>query len=262
MKGDAVSSALAWAGLMASESPDAQQRIMSWSAYDLQVRATAHSATSGQPGFVPRRLPRAPGRPGHPGHHHRGRAVHRRPVGAGRRRLPHPAPPRTWYARAKARTRGPSPGSESTRPAPGPSWPGRSWPPRRARPAEPLLPASSSSPPDNCPPSGNSGPALCKPPSSANASPDSGTSWSPAPRPGTATASPSIRPGPGRSPGRSSLPCASPRSTRPAFHDDAGFCPDCDAPYCYQHWHVSGTGPGSCPHGHQRGGLPARVTRA
>jgi hypothetical protein len=45
-------------------------------------------------------------------------------------------------------------------------------------------------------------------------------------------------------------------------HDDAGFCPDCDAPYCYQHWHVSETGHGSCPHGHQRGGLPARVSRA
>jgi hypothetical protein len=22
------------------------------------------------------------------------------------------------------------------------------------------------------------------------------------------------------------------------FYDDAGFCPDCNAPYCYQHWHV------------------------
>ncbi len=37
----------------ASDSPDARERVMSWSAYDLQVRATAHSATSGQPGFVP-----------------------------------------------------------------------------------------------------------------------------------------------------------------------------------------------------------------
>ena len=34
------------------------------------------------------------------------------------------------------------------------------------------------------------------------------------------------------------------------FYDDAGFCPDCDAPYCYQHWHVSETGYGYCPHGH------------
>src|SRR5579859_5062647 len=37
----------------ASDSPDAQQRVMSWSAHDLQLRATTHSAASGQPGFVP-----------------------------------------------------------------------------------------------------------------------------------------------------------------------------------------------------------------
>ena len=34
------------------------------------------------------------------------------------------------------------------------------------------------------------------------------------------------------------------------FYDDAGFCQDCDAPYCYRHWHVTETGYGYCPHGH------------
>jgi hypothetical protein len=34
------------------------------------------------------------------------------------------------------------------------------------------------------------------------------------------------------------------------FYDDAGFCQDCDAPYCYRHWHVSETGYGHCPAGH------------
>jgi hypothetical protein len=34
------------------------------------------------------------------------------------------------------------------------------------------------------------------------------------------------------------------------FYDDAGFCQDCDASYCYQHWHVSETGYGHCPRGH------------
>jgi hypothetical protein len=34
------------------------------------------------------------------------------------------------------------------------------------------------------------------------------------------------------------------------FYDDAGFCEDCDAPYCYRHWHVSATGYGYCPRGH------------
>ena len=34
------------------------------------------------------------------------------------------------------------------------------------------------------------------------------------------------------------------------FDGDAGFCQDCDAPYCHQHWHLSGTGYGYCPYGH------------
>ncbi len=34
------------------------------------------------------------------------------------------------------------------------------------------------------------------------------------------------------------------------FYDDAGFCQDSDAPYCYRHWHVSQTGYGHCPAGH------------
>jgi hypothetical protein len=34
------------------------------------------------------------------------------------------------------------------------------------------------------------------------------------------------------------------------FYDDAGFCQDCDAPYCYLHWHVSEGGCGYCPRGH------------
>jgi hypothetical protein len=34
------------------------------------------------------------------------------------------------------------------------------------------------------------------------------------------------------------------------FHDDAGFCGECDAAYCYRHWHVSDIGFGHCPRGH------------
>jgi hypothetical protein len=34
------------------------------------------------------------------------------------------------------------------------------------------------------------------------------------------------------------------------FHDDAGFCEECGAAYCYRHWHVSDTGFGQCPEGH------------
>jgi len=34
------------------------------------------------------------------------------------------------------------------------------------------------------------------------------------------------------------------------FYDDAGFCQDCDAPYCYRHWHLSESGYGYCRRGH------------
>ncbi|NJP35852.1 hypothetical protein [Micromonospora thermarum] len=34
------------------------------------------------------------------------------------------------------------------------------------------------------------------------------------------------------------------------FHDDAGFCGPCDAPYCHRHWNVFSSGYGACPRGH------------
>jgi hypothetical protein len=34
------------------------------------------------------------------------------------------------------------------------------------------------------------------------------------------------------------------------FYHDAGFCQDCEVPYCHEHWHVSDTGYGYCPYGH------------
>jgi hypothetical protein len=40
------------------------------------------------------------------------------------------------------------------------------------------------------------------------------------------------------------------------FYDDAGFCQDCDAPYCYQHWHVSESGYGNCPRSHGKSSDP------
>jgi hypothetical protein len=36
------------------------------------------------------------------------------------------------------------------------------------------------------------------------------------------------------------------------FPDDAGFCKDCNAPYCSRHWHVSESGTGYCPRRHGR----------
>lgn len=34
------------------------------------------------------------------------------------------------------------------------------------------------------------------------------------------------------------------------LYDEAGFCRDCEKPYCFEHWNVSTTGGGTCPAGH------------
>jgi len=43
------------------------------------------------------------------------------------------------------------------------------------------------------------------------------------------------------------------------FDDDAGFCQDCEVPYCHQHWHLSDTGYGYCPQRARQGPRPALV---
>ena len=43
------------------------------------------------------------------------------------------------------------------------------------------------------------------------------------------------------------------------LHDDAGFCQDCEVPYCHQHWRLSDTGYGYCPYGHGKRPGPALV---
>ena len=45
-------------------------------------------------------------------------------------------------------------------------------------------------------------------------------------------------------------PCGFAQVHTAGFYDDAGFCQDCDAPYCYQHWQVSESGYGHCPRSH------------
>ena len=34
--------------------------------------------------------------------------------------------------------------------------------------------------------------------------------------------------------------------------DNAGFCEDCDTPYCAEHWNLTGAGFGRCPAGHSK----------
>jgi hypothetical protein len=36
------------------------------------------------------------------------------------------------------------------------------------------------------------------------------------------------------------------------LYDDAGFCAECEQPYCHAHWKVSAGGYGHCPQGHGR----------
>jgi hypothetical protein len=49
-----------------------------------------------------------------------------------------------------------------------------------------------------------------------------------------------------------SQPCTYARVHTAGFFDDAGLCGECNAPYCYRHWHVSETGLGHCPNGHSK----------
>ena len=83
-----------------------------------------------------------------------------------------------------------------------------------------------------------------------NARQDSGTSWSR----GVATYNGYGNPIDAARAGRIALafrpPLCFAQVHLAGFYDDAGFCADCDVPYCYRHWHVSGTGYGYCPRGH------------
>ena len=156
---------------------------MSRAAYDLQVQATAHSASCGHPGFVPDDYLEHLDGLDRRDHDHGGRAVHCgmwERVDGGYRVLDWEAVEvcLDQVARGTARTRRPWPGNANARPRSRPRWPSRSWSLRRARLRNPRQPASSSSPPGTCPPSGSSGPALCRPAFFGNASQDSSICWS------------------------------------------------------------------------------------
>jgi hypothetical protein len=193
---------------------------MSKAAYDLQCRATSHSASCGHPGYVPDDYLE----------HLDGLGIETtitaaelcaigtwERAGSGYRILDWEAVEYAldWVREHRGEDPGPSPRNGTTKPASGPAWPRRSRLPRHAPRAVPPEPASSSWPPASCPPDGTSGPAPCKPASSGGASQDSGTCCSKASPPATGTATPSTPAGPGGSPRRSGLPSASPRSAQP-----------------------------------------------
>ena len=68
--------------------------------------------------------------------------------------------------------------------------------------------------------------------------------------PATATATPSAPAAAGRITQASRPALCFAQVQTAGFYDDAGFCRDCDVPYCCPHWHVSESGYGYCPRGH------------
>ncbi len=200
-----------------TETFDGQERVMSRAAYDLQVLATSHSASCGHPGFVPDDYLE----------HLDGLAIETtitaaelctagmwERVDGGYRVL-------DWEAVEVC--------LDQVRQRWGEDEQALAWERERealvqaqmaqamvVTPPEPPQRASSSLPLDAFPPSGNSGPALCRTASSGSASRDSGTRCSKASLPATATATPLTPAGPAGSPRRSGFLCPSPRSTAPA----------------------------------------------
>ena len=148
--------------MRAEETFDGQERVFSRPAYDLQVRATSHSATCGHPGYVPDDYLE----------HLDGLGIETtitaaelcaigtwERTGEGYRILDWEA---VEYALDQVRQRTgedprPSPPTRNTRPRSRPAWPSRSWSLRRARYAEPLQLTSSSWPSATCPPGATNG---------------------------------------------------------------------------------------------------------
>jgi hypothetical protein len=239
----------------ASDSPDAQQRVMSWSAYDLQLRATAHSASSGQPGFVPddylEHLNDLGLQPTITADELCSVGMWDR-TGGGYRILDYEAVQACQdlvRQRKDADQRALAQEREHQ---------ARAWAPM----AKPVM----VSPP--C--------AACGTPSARIELVAPGTlpaQWDQWPSTVQASITRDRQPGqwhllvtgPAAGNGYGDFidaaragqiavafqpPLRFAQVHQAGFYDDAGFCPDCDAPYCHRHWHVSETGYGSCPHGH------------
>ena len=192
---------------------------MSRAAYDLQVLATAHSASCGHPGFVPddylEHLDGLASRPRSP----------RRSCAPSARGSASTAATASWtgkrveyaldqVASAAARILRHSPGNRNTRPRSRPAWPRRWWSLRRARHAEPPSARIELVAPGQLPAGWDQWPGTVQ--ASILRQTRARTVVPPGQRHRhvqRATAAPSTPTAPGRSPGRSGLPCASPRST-------------------------------------------------
>jgi len=250
--------------MYASETFDGQERVFTREAYDLHCAAAAHSARCGHPGFVPDEyLNSLVTETTVPAAELCAIGTWER-VDGGYRVLDWEAVEVCidWHARKKrgARIRGPLPGTGNTRPRSWPRRPKRWWQLHRARNAGILQRAPSSWPLDSCPPSGTSGPANGKTCSGSTASPErwrlilkgvateNGYLGDPIDADQAGRITQAFRP-----------PLCFAQVHTAGFYDDAGFCEDCDAPYCYRHWHVSESGYGHCPRRPRQKTRPALV---
>lgn len=123
--------AVAFIRMWAEDTFDGQERVMTKAAYDLQCRATSHSAVCGHPGYVPddclEHLESL-------GIETTITAAELCAIGTWDASAAATASwtgkpsnmPVTGYASAEARTRRPWPKNGTTKPAPGPAWPRRS----------------------------------------------------------------------------------------------------------------------------------------
>ena len=221
--------------MWAEDTFDGQERVFTRVAYDLQVQATAHSARCGHPGYVPDDYLE----------HLNGLGIETtitaaelcaigtwERVGGGYRVLDWEAVEvcldrvrqdtgddpralaceREHEARIQARMATPM---VVTPPCAACGTP--------ATHIELLAPAS-------CPPDGTSGLAPHRAASCGHPGQDSGTSCARTPPPAPATAAPSTTASPGASPGRSGLPCASPRSAPPGSTTTQDSAPTAKSP--------------------------------
>ena len=242
--------------MRAEDTFDGQERVMSRAAYDLQVRATAHSASCGHPGYVPddylEHLTASASRPRSPRRSCAPSAPGNASTAATASWTGKPSNmPSTGYASAQ----GEDPealAAERDHEAKslGPHGHSRWWSPRRARHAE--LPSARIElvAPGQLPAEWDQWPSTVQDSIVRQREPGQ---WYLLFK-GIATYNGYGDPIDASRAGRIAQAFRPPlrfaQVHTAGFYDDAGFCQDCDAPYCYQHWHVSETGYGYCPRGH------------
>jgi hypothetical protein len=240
----------------AGQAPDAHEPLMSWSAYDLKVRAAAHGAAGGQPGFVPdgylEDLDDLGLQATITADELRAAGLWERTAGG--YRIPD-----------QARQH---PGQDPPAPEPAPA--ATAWA-RRAEPVVITPPcAACGAPaarvelvaPGQLPAQWHQWPPAAQASISRQRQPGQWHLLVTGPAAGNGYGDPIDTARAGQIAWAFRPPLRFAQVHEAGLHDDAGFCPGCDAPYCHRHWHLSPTGYGSCPRGHGKSLDPAGAATA